>query len=331
MPGRKAGDSSTPASGAGDTVNSTVLSGTDPEKVQAADGALTTVAPAKLNLSLEVVGRRADGYHELVSLVAFASSGDRLTLRSSTQSDISLDVSGRFATAIDGDNLVLRAARLFLETLDGARGGHFHLEKRLPVAAGLGGGSADAAAAVRLLAYANASDERMAAQSIRALAPGLSRLGADIPVCLASRSAWMTGIGERVAPLEALPEVYAVLVNPGVPLATRDVFARLRAPAAHPDGPSVPDMPAAFADLDDLVAFVAGHPNDLEPPARVLAPATATVLAALGHADGCRVARLSGSGPTCYGLFGTHAEAEDAASMLARSWPEWWVMPAPLA
>jgi 4-diphosphocytidyl-2-C-methyl-D-erythritol kinase len=311
-------------------VNGAVLTGTHAEGVQTEHGALATRAPAKLNLSLKVVGRRADGYHELVSLVAFAGAGDRLSLRPSARSDVSLDVSGRFAAAIDGDNLVLRAARLFLETLEGARGGHFHLEKRLPVAAGLGGGSSDAAAAVRLLAHANASDERSAAQSIRALSPALSRLGADIPVCLGARTAWMSGMGERIEPLETLPEIYAVLVNPGLPLATRDVFAALSAPTVAPDGPSVPDMPAAFADLDDLVAFVAGHPNDLEPPACVLAPVIGTVLRALGCADGCRIARLSGSGPTCYGLFGTPAEADAAASSLVRTHPDWWVMTARL-
>ena len=226
--------------------------------------ALSDLAPAKVNLSLEILGRRADGYHELASLVAFADAGDTLHLSPATDRDITLATTGPFASAIDGDNLILRAARLFLDHAPQACGGHFVLDKRLPVASGIGGGSSDAAAAIRLMARANAWG---APDCRAALIPALSRLGADIPVCLDPRAAWMQGIGERIAPLETCPALPAVLVNPGIPLATRDVFAALNAPALVESGTRV-DTPRRFASADELVGFLRGHPNDLERPAR---------------------------------------------------------------
>lgn len=332
--------------------------------------AISDFAPAKLNLTLEILGRRPDGYHELVSLVAFADVGDRLCLRTHEGREVSLEVTGPFAAAIDGDNLVLRAARCFLDAHPNAHGGHFLLHKRLPVAAGVGGGSSDAAAAVRLLARANAV-EPLAVEALRGadglavLMPALSRLGADIPVCLEARAAWMTGIGEHLTPLKriqtsgprfseklrveseswsgrpdsvgsnsapsALPELHAVLVNPGVPLATRDVFTALRAPALPDDTAAPVDMPPAFGTLDDLITYLDRHPNDLEPPASRLAPVIGEVLDALAAARGCCIARLSGSGPTCFGLFGTWDEAEAAASTLTHAHPRWWIAPARLA
>ncbi len=295
------------------------------------DGALRSFAPAKLNLTLEITGRRRDGYHELVSLVAFADIGDCVCLRPRAGRDVSLEVMGPFAHAIDGDNLVLRAARCFLDAYPDAHGGHFRLDKRLPVAAGVGGGSSDAAAAVRLLAQANAVDALRGADGIAALTTALSRLGADIPVCLEARAAWMTGIGENVTPLGALPELHSVLVNPGVPLATRDVFSGLRAAALPDEIEPVTDMPPAFGTLEVLITYLDGHLNDLEPPARALAPVVGEVLDALAAAHGCRIARLSGSGPTCFGLFGTWDEADAAASTLAHTHPHWWIASARLA
>jgi 4-diphosphocytidyl-2-C-methyl-D-erythritol kinase len=301
------------------------------EPVDPQDTALGELAPAKLNLTLEVLGRRPDGYHELVSLVAFADVGDRLCLFPHEGREVSLEVSGPFAAAIEGDNLVLRAARCFLDAHPDASGGRFRLDKRLPVAAGIGGGSSDAAAAVRLLLRANLADISRRMEALSAFAPALSRLGADIPVCLAARAAWMTGIGERVTPLGALPELHAVLVNPGMPLATRDVFAALGAPALPDGGAAAPDMPSGFGALDGLIAYLDRHPNDLEPPARALAPVIGEVLDAVAAAPGCRMARLSGSGPTCFGVFGTREEAEAAASTLARAQPRSWIAPARLA
>ncbi len=292
---------------------------------EGAPAALAEFAPAKVNLTLEIPGRRADGYHEIVSLVAFADAGDRLTLHPGESRDATLDVQGPFAAALDGDNLILRAARAFLDSEPDARGGHFLLDKRLPVAGGIGGGSADAAAAVRLLACANGSDPGWRAR----LWPALTRLGADIPVCVEARASWVRGIGETVAPLDSLPGLPAVLVNPGIPLPTRDVFAALAAPVLG-DAAEI-ETPEIFAGAMPLIAYLHEHPNDLEPPARRLAPVIGDVLAAIAETPGCQLARLSGSGPTCYGLFGTREEATQAADALARSHHGWWITPTRLA
>lgn len=301
------------------------------EDEDAQGAALTALAPAKLNLTLEIRGRRSDCYHELVSLVAFADVGDRLSLEPRDWREVSLQPTGPFAAALDGENLVLRAARAFLDAYPDARGGRFVLDKRLPVAAGLGGGSSDAAAAVRLLARASASAGFPERADLDGLAPALSRLGADIPVCLIARAAWMTGIGERVAPLAAMPDAHAVLVNPGIPLTTRDVFAALKAPPL-PDNDTQPvELPSGFPDLESLIGFLRERRNDLEPPARARAPVIAELLAALAGMPGCLLARLSGSGPTCFGLFGTSQAANAAARELSQRKPNWWIAPATLA
>jgi len=291
-----------------------------------ADAVLQQFAPAKVNLTLGVPGRRTDGYHEIVSLVAFADVGDTLALRPSNTTDITLDTRGPFAAAIDSDNLILLAAQAFLAREPSAHGGDFVLDKKLPVAGGIGGGSADAAAAVRLLARANVCDAGWRAR----LLPDLARLGADIPVCVLARAAWVRGIGERVTSIEALPDVPAVLVNPGVPLPTGKVFAELGAPRLD-DAPAGIETPARFAALPPLLEFLRAHPNDLEPPARRLAPAIGDVLEALAETPGCRLARLSGSGPTCFGVFGSREEAARAADKLAAAHPEWWIAPTALA
>lgn len=292
---------------------------------EGARAALQEFAPAKVNLTLEIPGRRADGYHEVVSLIVFADVGDTLTLHPHETRDISLDIQGPFADALDGDNLVLSAARSFLDSEPDARGGHFVLDKLLPVAGGIGGGSADAAAAVRLLARANARDHGWRAR----LWPALTRLGADIPVCTDSRASWARGIGEKVAPVEAMPELPAVLVNPGVPLPTKEVFAALGAPPLGEAGET--GTPQSFASLESLLAYLRDHPNDLETPARQLVPVISDVLDAIVGAPGCLLARLSGSGPTCYGVFGTPADAARAADTLIRMHPDWWIVPARLS
>ena len=274
-------------------------------------------APAKINLFLHVLGRRDDGYHLLDSLVVFAGVADRL--RAAPAADLSLTVGGRFggALAAEPDNLVLRAARALADAAGIAPTARLELDKTLPVASGIGGGSADAAAALRLLAQLwgiapGGSGGRPV--DLAALAAGL---GADVPVCLAGRPARMGGVGEVLAPAPRLPEFGLVLVNPGVPVATPDVFrARtgpFSAPAALPDG--WPDAAAMAEDLAQLR-------NDLEAPARGLCPPVGAALDALAACPGCLLARMSGSGATCFGLFPTPAAAETAAAALAR--PGWW-------
>lgn len=269
--------------------------------------AQAALAPAKVNLCLHVTGRRADGYHLLDSLVAFASVGDVVRMEPGS----GLRVTGPQAGALgpQEDNLCLRAARLL-----GARVA-ITLEKHLPVAAGLGGGSADAAAVLRLL-----GEEGFALPP----AGRLAALGADVPVCLHGRPARMRGIGEELAPLR-LPPAWAVLANPGVALATGEVFARL---ATRENAP-LPEVPA-LADARALARFLAMQRNDLEAPAIAISPVIREVLDALAAARGCLLARMSGSGASCFGLFGNGAAAQAAARALARARPGWWVRAAEL-
>jgi 4-diphosphocytidyl-2-C-methyl-D-erythritol kinase len=275
------------------------------------DAGLVEFAPAKINLHLHVVGRRADGYHLLDSLVVFAGVGDRLSVSPSDR--LSLALTGTFAAglAAEADNLVLRAARALAAQAGIEPSGALVLEKNLPVASGIGGGSADAAAALRLLARFWGLDPA----GLGALAGGL---GADVPVCVAGVPAVMSGIGEILAPAPSLPPIGIVLVNPGVAVATPSVFrARsggFSAAARFPAG--------GWADADSLVAALRLTGNDLEPPARSLAPVIGEVLDALAAAPGCMLARMSGSGATCFGLFPDSATAEAAAATLGRT--GWW-------
>jgi 4-diphosphocytidyl-2-C-methyl-D-erythritol kinase len=276
-------------------------------------------APAKVNLTLHVLGRRPDGYHEIESLVAFAAVGDRLTF--APGDTLALDVSGPTAVAAgaSGDNLVLKAARALGERVEGLRLGRFRLEKRLPVAAGLGGGSSDAAAALRLLAKENGLALRDA--RVRTAA---KLTGADVPVCVDPRARMMRGIGEILSGPLALPQLHAVLVNPGVAVPTKDVFATLAAPAlvapAQPD-----DFVPVGADAPALVSALAQRRNDLEAPALRLQPVIGEVLAALRACSGCALARMSGSGATCFGLFPSTSVAEQAARDLSARHAGWWV------
>jgi 4-diphosphocytidyl-2-C-methyl-D-erythritol kinase len=272
-------------------------------------------APAKVNLTLRVLGRRADGYHDIESLVAFAGGGDGLTFTPGVP--LTLAVSGPTAPAAGevADNLVLKAARALAGQVAGLALGRFALSKRLPVAAGLGGGSADAAAALRLLARANGvalGDPRLM-QAARAT-------GADVPVCLDPRARLMRGIGDVLsAPLD-LPPLPSLLVNPGVAVATREVFAALNlAPVVRTGSAAAPAGTAA------LLAEIAAGRNDLEAPAIELAPAIAEVLAVLRRLPGCRLARMSGSGATCFALFESSAAASAAARTLRAGYPSWWV------
>lgn len=271
-------------------------------------------APAKVNLSLHVLGRRADGYHELESIVVFASAGDHVSLEPATE--LTLEVAGETAAEAgpSDDNLVLKAARALRERIPALRAGTFRLTKRLPVAAGLGGGSADAAAALRLLARRNSlalDDERVLEAA--------AATGADCTVCLASRPAFMRGIGHDLTPLESWPALAAVLVNPRVPVPTRPVFDALaltpgaiERTRAHPPLTGTP------------MAILAAARNDLAPPARHMAPVIADVEAAL-IAHNASLARMSGSGATVFGVFPDWNAAALAARTITAAKPAWWV------
>ena len=273
----------------------------------------TELAPAKVNLALHVTGRRPDGLHLLDSLVVFPRLGDRL--EAEPAAGLSLAIDGPFARDLGtgADNLVLRAALLMRAP---GRGAALRLTKSLPVASGIGGGSADAAAALRLLA-------RLWQAPLPAPDAVLA-LGADVPVCLAGRACRMTGVGERLAPLD-LPPFWVVLANPGVPVATAAVFARL----ARRANPGLPEPPA-FAGASAFFDWLAARRNDLEATAAALAPAVTDTLAALAAQPDCRLARLSGSGATCFGLFDHEAAALAAATAIRRARPAWWIAAAPV-
>ena len=279
--------------------------------------ALVEQAYAKINLTLRVLGRRKDGYHELESLVVFADLADTLTLEPGATA--TLEVTGPFAGSSGPvpDNLVFKAYDALRERVDGLQTGRFVLEKRLPVAAGIGGGSADAAAALRLLARLN----DIALDDPRLMASALV-VGADVPVCLDTRPRIMRGVGEKLSPPLALPAMPALLVNPGVPLSTREVFGKF---AAVPGGAELAEVPDGF---DALIDFLARHGNDLTQAAIACVPMIAEVLDALRALPGVRLARMSGSGPTCFALFASSDEAATAAERLKAAQPAWWVAPA---
>lgn len=281
---------------------------------------LATRAPAKINLTLHILGRRDDGYHELESLVAFTGGGD--TLRFSPGEVLALDVDGPTATAAGAgaDNLVLRAARHLSDRIPGLRLGAFRLTKRLPVAAGIGGGSSDAAAALRLLAAANdlPADDPRILEAARAT-------GSDVPVCLDPRARFMRGRGEEIDPALGLAPLPAVLINPGVPVETRAVFARIGlAPGERADARPHPAITPELGE-DALLAALRKGRNDMEDSACVDAPVIVDALAVLSAARGCRLARMSGSGATCFALFSTRQAASRAASAIRRQHPGWWV------
>jgi 4-diphosphocytidyl-2-C-methyl-D-erythritol kinase len=274
-------------------------------------------APAKVNLHLHVTGRRDDGYHLLDSLVVFTKLGD--TLSAAAADDLTLAVNGPNAAALgetaDEDNLVLRAARALAAAAGIEPRAAITLEKTLPVAAGIGGGSADAAATLRLLS--RLWHVTLPAEEMHAIAAGL---GADVPACLQSRPLVLGGIGEQLTPLGApLPSCALLLVNPRVPVSTPAVFAARKGPYSPP---------APFADTPHTAAGLAAalrqRQNDLEAPARHLAPVIAEVLTALDTAADCLLARMSGSGATCFGLFATLDQAKAAERNLTANHPDWW-------
>jgi 4-diphosphocytidyl-2-C-methyl-D-erythritol kinase len=280
---------------------------------------LAALAPAKVNLTLRILGRRADGYHELESLVVFAGSGDRLTFDAGPSLDLTVSGPTAGQSGAVADNLVLRAASALADKVPGLTVGRFALTKELPAGAGLGGGSADAAAALRLLAEANGlslDDPRLVAVA--------RATGADVPVCLDPRPRVMRGIGDILSAPLALPELGIIIVHPGIAMPTPPVFKALgltpgeRCKAREASAPP-PDEPKA------LLAWLAGERNDLEPPAVSIAPAIKDVIQAIGALPGCQLARMSGSGSACFGLFDTEGAAAAVARGLAEMHPGWWV------
>lgn len=273
-------------------------------------------APAKINLFLHVLGRREDGYHHLESLVSFADVGDELSLEPGAVP--SLDVSGPFAFGLSGDdNLVLKAVRAFSAGFGRAKSGRFHLVKNLPVASGIGGGSSDAAAALRLLASANGispDDPR--------LIDAARTLGADVPVCLdPSAPRMMQGIGHELGNRLHGFRYPALLVNPGQPVETRPVFEAL---GLRPGERFAAATSGEANTKDGALRILESTRNDLEPAALALVPEIADVLAVLNASEGCRLARMSGSGATCFAIFDSVVSAQSAAKSLRVDHPEWW-------
>lgn len=273
---------------------------------------LTAHARAKINLFLHAGPRREDGFHALASWAVFTEAGDGLS--AGLADDLSLAIEGPFAGQLSAapDNLVLRAAA----ALGPGRGASLRLNKRLPVASGIGGGSADAAAALHLL------NELWSLETpFERLFEIAATLGSDVPVCVYNRSALMGGRGEQLKPGPDVPALPIVLVNPNIPVATADVFARL----SLRTGALMPRLPDAITGPDHLAAWLEPTRNDLEAPAIGLAPAIAIALEALRAQDGILMARMSGSGATCFALAGDNASASAGALAIKRARPDWWV------
>ncbi len=280
---------------------------------------LATRAPAKINLTLHVLGRRADGYHALESLVAFAGTGDDMRLEPGPVLGLRVEGPTASLSGSHADNLVLKAARLLAERMEGLRVGTFHLAKRLPVAAGIGGGSSDAAAALRLLARLNGLP-----LSHPALRDAARHTGADVPVCLEPRARMMRGAGEELGAPLVLPRLPAVLVNPRVPVETPAVFKALGLqPGQSLSGLAHPDMAAAAPGA--LTDALKAARNDLEPPALAIQPLIGEALRLVAGTGGCRLARMSGSGATVFGLYDNSRAAAAAAKLIRRQRPDWWV------
>ena len=270
-----------------------------------------TFAPAKINLTLHVTGQRADGYHLLDSLVVFADVGDRVRVMPAEET--TLEVTGPMAEGVpaDASNLVAKAAALF--DLPVA----ITLEKHLPMAAGVGGGSSDAAATLYAMAELTGTNT---------IPEGAVDLGADVRVCLMRQASRMRGIGEDVQPVEGMPELYAVLANPGVAVSTPEVFAALE----DKNGLGMPKRIPRWRGAWSAVDWISKQRNDLQAPAIALFPVIGEVLEALRALPGARFARMSGSGATCFALFEERAEADMAAEQLAEAQPGWWVTAATL-
>jgi len=284
------------------------------------DRDITVLAPAKVNLFLHIIGRREDGYHLLESLLAFADFGDRITVCHAAE--ISFSVTGPFAgicrkAGCDGEkNIVVKAAKRLRELTGMKAGVDITLEKNLPLSAGLGGGSSDAAATLKALQilWQVEPDEK-------ALFDLALELGSDVPACLIGEPAFVTGIGEHITPLERFDDLACVLINPLKPLSTQAVF-RTFARAERRFSDALALTPELMA---DLAALLKGSHNDLQGPALGLCDDVGAILGALQGTDGCYLLRMSGSGATCFGLFETSEKADVAARALSQAHPDWWV------
>ncbi len=273
-------------------------------------------APAKINLYLHITGRRADGYHELDSLVGFTAHGDVIQVRKHKK--LCLKIHGPFGSSLQAndDNLIVRAARALARETGYQGGAHITVKKNLPVSSGIGGGSADAAAtlkALNLLWETGLADEDLAALGLR--------LGADIPVCILGKVARMSGMGEAVSKLESLPPLGVLLVNPGIPISTHRVFQ------THQGNFSPRVELQEIGDAEVLYEFLACQKNDLQDLAIQIVPAIREALEILSAETGCRLVRLSGSGATCFGLFDNESLAKASGRAISRHYPNWWVQP----
>lgn len=278
-------------------------------------------ALAKINLTLEVLGRRSDGYHDLRSLVVFADVGDRLLLE--TDGPMELFVSGPLASEIEGENILLRAFARVRGLAPALRIGSVHLEKRLPVAAGVGGGSANAGAFLRALKRANPET----ADEVDWMGLAAS-LGADVPVCFESRAQWMLGIGDVLRPLSrSLPRLDALLVNPRVPVPADKTARVFRALAATPVVPGIEAFCPVISDRSDLLALIRDRGNDLAQPAREVVPEIDEVRDALLGLEGCEVVGVSGAGPTAFAIFADRGTTKRAQQVLRLAYPAWWIEP----
>lgn len=284
---------------------------------------IATSAPAKINLALHVTRRREDGYHDLESLIVFADIGDDLEAEAADKDE--LVISGPFASGLGAGptNLVLRAVAAFRQRWPDMSppGLKLHLIKNLPVASGIGGGSADAAAALRIMA--SLAHDSIPVPELADLAAGI---GADVPACLLSRPLVARGVGEILSPLPGFPQLYITLVNPKVPVATADVFRRLRAHDNYP----LPALPEPLTRPAQLGLWLNETRNDLQPPAVKLVPEIGLLVDEMSAAPGCMLARMSGSGATVFALFGSEGPAHDLASEMRRLHPDYWVGTAPL-
>ena len=278
-------------------------------------------APAKINLFLHIGEKRADGFHALESLVVFARAGDRISF--APAEDLQLALEGPFGAALhaEPDNLILRAARALHLKTGVRRGATMRLGKELPVASGIGGGSADCAAALRGLMYL--WDVQLPPADLNDLA---ASLGSDVPVCVGSAPAWMEGRGEKVTPVGGIPDLSMVLVNPRVAVPTGPVFKALKTRR----GVGV-EKPSRFGDSASLLAYLKTTGNDLEAPAREIAPAVGEVLDALAACPGVGLARMSGSGATCFALFEKDVDTQAAQAALSAAHSNWWVVATSMA
>ena len=271
------------------------------------------LARAKVNLCLHVTGLRDDGMHLLDSIVVFPDVGDEL--QAMPGEALSLEIDGPFGTDLDAceDNLIIRAARLLSN-----RGARLRLKKNLPVAAGIGGGSADAAACIRLLS-------KMWEMDIPSV-ERLTELGADVPVCMAHSPIRMAGIGEILTSLPVLPRFWIVLVNGGQGVETGAVFKAMKSR----DNSGMPDIPENFQSTETLFDFLRAQRNDMQTSAIEICPSIVDVLDALEATENCELARMSGSGGTCFGLYTTEEDAETAQRKIHTNHPDWWVVSAKL-